>query len=162
MITLSKVRSTILKKGERIIKVLQYGAKTVAEISPFGDDSNPVENMSALYADTAETGEPVIIGYINTNQLAAVGEKRIFSLKADKTLSAFIWLKNDGTMQIGGDADNAVRYQKLDDSLQAQKVLINIELSKIQAAITTLGGAYAKVDISINASAAKITEIKTL
>lgn len=162
MITLSKIRSTILKNGERIIKVLQYGAKTVAEISPFGDDSNPVENMSALYADTAETGEPVIIGYINTNQLAAVGEKRIYSLKPDKTLSTFIWLKNDGTMQIGGDADNVVRYQKLDDALQAQKTLINIELTKVQVAIAALGGSYAKIDVTVNTSAAKIIEIKTL
>lgn len=162
MITLSKVRSTILENKRRIIKVFQFGAKTALEISAFGEDSNPVENMSALYADTGEAGEPVIIGYINTEQLAGVGEKRLYSLQADKTLSTYIWLKNDETMEIGGSADNMVRYQKIDDALQSQKDKINIELTKIQAAIVNLGGAYVKIPITIDTSNAKIDEIKTL
>lgn len=161
MITFSKIRSSIIEAGLRILKVDQWGAKTVQEISSFGDDGNPVANMTAVYADTAESGEPVIIGYINENQLAGVGEKRIYSLKSDGTLSTFIWLKDDGTMQLGGIVDNAVRHAALDVALQAQVVKINAELVKIATGIAGAGGAYTPAPISIDTSAAKIDEIKT-
>jgi len=162
MITLSKIRSTVIEAGKRIIKVDQWGPKTVDEVSSFGDDGHPVANMTAIYADTAENGDPVIMGYINENQLAAIGEKRIYSLDSNGDVSFFIWLKNNGTVEIGGTADNMVRYQKLDDSLQAQKSLINAEFIKIQAAIATAGGVYTPAPISINTIAAKINEVKTL
>ena len=162
MITLSKIRSSIIKAGKRILKVQQYGAKTVKEVSSFGDDGNPVENLTAIYADTAENGEPVIIGYINKNQLAARGEKRLYSLDSNDAVSFYIWLKNDGTFEIGGTADNAVRYQKLDDALQAQKTLINSELTKISLAINAIvPGSYTPTLITIDTSAAKIAEVKT-
>ena len=161
MITLSKIKSSLIKASKRILKVEQYGVKTANECSSFGDDSSPVKDMIAVYCNTAENGEPVVIGYINSNQLAAIGEKRIYSLKADKSLSAYIWLKNNETLEINGSADNIVRYQKLDNALQAQKDLINAELTKIQAALLTVGGVYAKTDISIDTSASKVSEVKT-
>ena len=160
-ITLSKIRSFIIEEGARILKVEQYGPKTVQEAAPFGDDSGPIENLTAIYAETAETGEPVIIGYINENQLAGVGEKRLYSLDENGNIAFFIWLKADGTFEIGGNIDNAVRYQKLDDALQAQKNAINAELIKISAAISLLGGSYSATLISIDTSAAKIIEVKT-
>lgn len=161
MITLGKVRSSIIKAGKRILKIEEYGVKTALEVSSFGDDSNPVENLSAVYAKTGENGEPVIIGYINENQLAAIGEKRLYSLKPDKTLAAHIWLKNNGDIQLNGTVDNAVRYQKLDDALQLEVQKINAELVKVQTAIATVGGVYARTPIDINTSAAKIEEVKT-
>lgn len=162
MITLSKIRSSSINVGKRIFKILQFGPKTVKEVSSFGDDGNPLENTTAVYMDTSENGEPVIIGYINKNQLAAIGEKRMYSLDGAGAVSFFIWLKNDGTFQIGGTADNAVRYQKLDDALQAQKTAINAELVKIAAGITAAGGSYTPAFITIDTSAAKIDEVKTL
>lgn len=162
MVTLSKVKSTAIESGKRILKVLQYGIKTAVEVSPFGDDSCPVDNMSALYASTAENGEPVIVGYINNKQLAAKGEKRLYSLDSNGDESFYIWLKNNGTLEIGGIADNAVRYTPLNVGLQAEKDLINLELAKIAAAITTLGGTYVVAQISVDVSGAKIDEIKVL
>lgn len=162
MITFSKVRSSFIEKGKRVLKVFEFGAKTAVEIAPFGDDSNPIANMTAIYADTGEAGDKIILGYINQSQLAEVGEKRIYSTDSNGAIKFFIWLKNDGTCQIGGTDDNMVRYEKLDDALQAQKTDINVELAKIQSGIIAAGGSYAKLDISINTSAAKINEIKTL
>ena len=37
--------------------------------------------MVAIFAETSNNSEAVIIGYINKNQVAGPGEKRIFSLK---------------------------------------------------------------------------------
>jgi len=162
MITLATVKSSIIENGARILKVLQFGAKTVDECAPFGDDSNPIADMTAIYADTAEAGDQVIIGYINTKQLAAVGEKRMYSLKADKSISSYVWLKNDGSMELAGNAHNLVRYTPLNAGLQATITQLNAELSKIQIAISTLGGAYAKGTVTNDISASKINEIKSI
>ena len=165
MITFSKIKSSAIVNGKRIFKILQYGAKTAISTSVFGDDSFPPPGVTAIYADTAENGESIIIGYLisGNNQLSDVGEKRLYSLDENGDLSFSIWLKNDGTFEIGGNADNAVRYQKLDDALQAQKTAINAELAKIAAAINAIvPGSYVPTLITIDTSAAKIDEVKTL
>ena len=91
------------------------------------------------------------------------GEKRIFSLKEDGSLSFSVHLKNNGTLEVGGNTDNMVRYQKLDDALQAEKNLINAELSKIAAAINAIvPGSYTPAPITLNLIQAKIDEIKAL
>lgn len=161
---ITKVISTFVKDQIRIIKVLRYGkndVQTGREASPYGIDSNPIAGMEAIYAETSGKGDKVIIGYINKNKVAAVGEYRIFSTDEDGNLQFFIWLKADGTCQIGGSADNAVRYAPLAQALGNEKLAINVELAKIQAAIAGLGGAYAKVDISLDVSSAKINQIST-
>lgn len=118
--------------------------------------------MVAIYAETGTKGNEVIIGYINKNQIADVGEFRTFSTDADGAVKFYIHQKNDGTCLLGGDADNAVRYQKLDDGLQQFKNLITAELVKIQTGITGVGGAYSPGTLTVDISQSKINEIKTL
>ena len=162
MITTSLIDSTAIDNGQRDIKVDQFGAKTADESAPFGDDGNPLKGMIAIYAETSEVGEPVIIGYINENQLAEPGEKRIYSLKSDGSLSTSVWLKNDGTMEVAGNADNMVRYAKLNTALQLTITNLNAELIKIQSAIVALTGVYTRADVGLDISASKIKEIKTI
>jgi hypothetical protein len=162
---LSSVISTALKDAYRIVKVLCLGKDDIREAdeaAPFGIDSNPVANMIAVYAPTIDKSEAVIIGYLNAEQLAAPGEVRMYSTDADGKMKIYTWLKADGTMEIGGDADNMVRYTALNTAMQNFKTLINAELTKVQAGISGVGGAYVKADVSVDISAAKITEIKTL
>lgn len=160
--TLSIVKESIIKAGKRSLKVFEFGAKTADVVSDFGDDSSPLKDMVAIYGQTSESGDSIIVGYINSNQIALPGEKRIFSLKDDGSLSFDIHLKNDGTCNIGGDVDNAVRYSKLNAAMQQQKSLINAELTKIQTAINALApGAYIPTPITVDLSLAKIDEIKT-
>lgn len=162
MITLSTFKSAVIEGGQRVLKVLQFGAKTADECAPFGDDSSPVPNMTAIYADTSEAGEQVIIGYINSNQLAKTGEKRLYSLKEDGSVSFYLWLKNDGNLEVGGDNDNLVRFKPLKQGIDKSDALINAELVKISAAIVGLGGSYAPSDISTDILNSKINEIKCL
>ena len=152
----------MITNGRRILKVLQFGAKTADECAPFGDDSCPVANLTAVYASTSNIAEPVIIGYLNLQQLAEIGEKRLYSIKTDGTLGFYCWLKNDGTMQLGGTAHNLVRYTPLASAINAKDALINTELGKIAAAIGSLGGVYTPGTVSTNITASKINEIKTL
>ena len=161
MITYSKVKSTIITNGKRILKVLEFGAKTAVEVAPFGDDGNPLKDMSAIYGRSSASGDDIILGYINKNQIAAVGEKRIYSLKPDGTLSIDIHLRTDGTMEIGGNTDNMVKYIPLDTALKNQDTLINAELIKIATAITTLGGVYTPTSVATDISPSKSDTIKT-
>jgi hypothetical protein len=114
MITFSKFKEATITAAKRILKVQQFGIKTAAECAPFGDDSQPLEDAVAIFADTSNNAEPVVIGYINKNQLAGPGEKRLFSLDEDGNLATYLWLKADGTIELAGNTKNLVRYQELE------------------------------------------------
>ena len=83
-------------------------------------------------------------------------------LKPDGSLSIDIFLKTDGSLEIGGNVDNMIRYGPLNTALQSHNAAINMELGKIAAAISTLGGTYLPDTISTDISASKIDQVKTL
>ena len=166
MMNLVKVISTQYDSFQkRMIKVLRFGksdVQTPHEAAPYGVDSNPIKDMVAVFSETLEKGKPVIVGYLNKNQLAEPGEIRHFSTDSNGNLKFYTWLKSDGTMEIGGNVDNMVRHAKLDLALQQQVNLINTELAKISAAVAVAGGSYVVAPISLDISPAKIDEVKTL
>jgi hypothetical protein len=161
-----KVANTSFDSLKRLVVKAWNGksdARTAIEASSYGIDSNPVKDMVAIYAKTELDGNEYIIGYLNKNRLAAIGETRLFSTDTNGALKAFIWLKSDGTMQLGGSVHNAVRYTPLNSGLQSEVSLINAELVKIAAAINAIvPGSYIPAPISLNITASKINEIKTL
>lgn len=168
MITWSKVYNTLLDTvGRRIVRVYEIGPKTADQVAPFGDDSNPIQGMDAIYAESSNDGDPVILGYVNTKQLAAAGEKRLYSIKPKSltvpygTISFYAWFRNNGTLELNGSADNLVRYAALNAALQAEVQRLNTELTKIQTAIGSLGGVYVMAPVSVDITASKINEIKS-
>lgn len=161
MITFSKIdSSTFDSLKRRILKFLQFGVKTSFESSPFGVDSSPIKGMTAIYSPTSNNSEDVILGYINKNQLAESGETRLFSLDANGNLKSYLWLKKDGSLELNGDGFSAVRFENLKTALDNMVTGINTENTKIQTAITTLGGTYARADISINLSSSESPDVK--
>ena len=160
MITLSKLKSVAIEQGQRILKVLQYGPKTANECGPFGLDSSPLENYTAIYADTANVGESLIIGYIQKTQLANPGESRLFSLDSNGVLKAEIFCKADGTIILNGGVNSSIRYEPLNTELQKLKNDINTELLKVQTAVAMLGGTYANAPLNLDLTMAKSDTIK--
>lgn len=160
MITLSKLKSIAIEQGQRILKVLQYGPKTANECGPFGLDSSPLENYTAIYAETANAGESLIIGYIQKNQIAQQGEARLFSLDSKGLLKAEIFCKADGTIILNGGVNSSIRYEPLNTELQKLKTDINTELLKVKTAINTLGGTYANTSLNLDLTTAKSDTIK--
>lgn len=163
---LVKVISTSVDSAmRRIVKVLRMGksdVQTPFDVSSYGIDSHPIKDMIAIY-DITSSGETVVVGYINKNKKAELGELRLFSTDANGSEKFFVWLKNNGTLQLGGTVDNIVRYIPLDAGLQKEAVLINNELAKIAAALNALiPGIYTHTPISVDISQSKINEIKTL
>lgn len=170
ILTFSKFKEAVIQQMRRVLKVEQFGIKTAAEAMPFGDDSQPLKDMVAILGDTSNNAEPVILGYINKNQIAGPGEKRLFSLDSDGNLATFVWLKSDGSIEIGGNTKNMVRYQELEAAFNDLKGKYN-ELvtafnthTHISALPGTPTGTPSAIGTPSNAdiSPAKINEIKTL
>ncbi len=158
------ISTEINNLSQRVSKFLRFGlndVQTAIQTAPYGVDSNPIKGMIAVYGATSEKGKPVIIGYINKNQLADVGETRIFSTDENGVLQTFIWLQNDGIMEIGGDVDNMVRFSELKSGFDELKSDFNAFLTHVHGAAGTpptppATPSTASIDDS------KINEIKTL
>lgn len=170
-----KINSFFTEAGVRFAKFLRQGNKDVQSapvVMPFGDDSQAPRDWMALYGKTDVNGDNVIIGYINKNVVAGSGEKRIYSVKSDNSLSTYIYLKDDETMEIGGNVDYMVRFNKLKDAFNELKGDFNDLVTKFNththvlsltagtgtAAPTLTTGSPSSADIN----PAKIEEIKTL
>lgn len=112
--TLTETNSTYKDILGRIVaKVLRFGKATIGiQVAPWGDDSNPIKGMIAVYAESTTQRQPVIIGYFNKNSLAGIGEKRIYSTDADGNIMGQVWLKNDGSAQSTPNCSAAVLGDK--------------------------------------------------
>lgn len=167
----SKVISSTIESLKRVVKVLRFGrsdVQTAYEAMPFGVDSSPLKDMSAIYSETGTNGKAVIIGYINKNQMAEPGETRLFSLDSDGNLKTYLYLKKDGNMDIGGDDDFMVRYSKLEEAFNdlkeshndlVQKYNIHTHLAPGGATSAT---ATTATPSDADISGAKIEEIRTI
>ncbi len=157
------IESIINNIHQRVVKVYCYGrndVRTANEVSPYGIDSCPVKDMVAVYSNTSDSSETVIIGYLNKNQVALPGELRIFATNSAGAEQGYVYLKNDGTIEIAGNANKVVKYTALNTGLQQQVNKINTELAKISAAITALGGAYAITPVTLDITASESNKVK--
>lgn len=174
---LAKVISTeIVTLGRRVIKALLNGrsdVRTGREAVPYGVDSNPVQGMIAIYAPTQVKGKAIIIGYLNNAQLSAIGEFRTYSTDSAGNLKTYTWLKNDGTMEIGGSTKNMTRFQELEQGFNQLKQdhndLVNAFNTHMHPTAAsgppstpTPGMGIPANTSSADISGAKIDEIKTL
>ncbi len=118
MIKLGWIISTSIVKGYREIKtrITSKLIENTQTANPFGFDANPSKNYIAIIADTESNGNPIILGYLNPEALASlgIGDSMQYSTDSDGVINATIILRNDGTVEILGDDDNAVRYSKLE------------------------------------------------
>lgn len=160
MITITKV----LSAAKEFVKVLRYGSQdinTPEPSLPYGIDSKPIHNKRGIVAETRRKGKNVILGYILHSEKTESGEIRVYSTDNDGNDKFYIYLKKDGTCEIGGNVDNLVRYSKLDSGLQQFKDQIQQELSFISTGIASAGGSYTPSILSLDISDSKIDEIKS-
>ena len=161
MITFSKMKSSTIEQGKRILKVLQFGAKTAKESYPFGFDSSPLENWTAIYAETTNKGEAVIIGYINKNQIAELGGSRMYSLDSTGNLKAYAYARASGILELNGNQYTSVRYENLLQAINSQNALINAELVKIATGLNAIvPGSYIHAPVSTNLTSSQSPTVK--
>ena len=129
LMNFAKVDSSSFDDLKRLfVKFLRYGKSDVqehCEASPYGVDSRPIKDVIAVVGDMGDNGKKTIVGYLNVERKADTGEIRIFSTDDNAVEKFYIWLKKNGTCEIGGDQDNAVRYSKLEQAFNELKTDFN-------------------------------------
>lgn len=169
MIALMTLLSSYLKDKKRTLTLNGAGrgdTRTANECAPAGTDAVPVKNMTAIYLTTDNSEVPVVVGYLNTQQLAAAGEHRLFSMDADGNPVYNIWLKADGTCYMGTSTNIAsyteygVKHTALSTALAAHTAQINANLAAIATAITALGGTYAPITVTMDISGARVNSLR--
>lgn len=162
MIALVKYFSSAITNAKRIIKSKGIGGAvmTTKECGPFGFDSQPQEGWTAIYAETSNKDEAVVVGYINKGQLAEAGESRMYSVGTSGELLGYVYNRKDGVLGLNGFAFSSVRFAPLDQAIQAQNALINAELAKIAVSIGLLGGSYIVGPVSTNLAPAESPTVK--
>lgn len=135
-VIVTTISTEIDKLKRRVVKVLRMGksdVQTAIEISPAGTDSVPLKDLVAVYAPTNQNGKTVILGYLVKNKKAAAGEYRTFALDENGEEVFYTWMKKNGTMEIGGDGNFAVRFNELKTEFNALKSDFNSLVSTFNA-----------------------------
>ncbi len=168
---LTSVISSAIEQGFRKVKAVLTGKSNVQtgyECSPYGIDSCPVKTTKVIYSYTDNNSEKVALGYVLNNKIAEPGETIVYGTDADGAKTSVLFFTGGEikfsvatSVSILGDDDNAVRYAALNTGLQNLVTAINAQTALIQTGILGVGGAYPRSPVSLNISAAKITEIKT-
>ena len=129
MIQLVKIISTTIDSANRrLVKFFRFGKDDVQEVlsaSCVGDDSPPIENLRGIYVQTSQVGTPVLVGYINDNQLAQPGEKRIFATDQNGNAILHFYMKSDSTIELGGTGNYAVKYNELETQFNELQTKFN-------------------------------------
>jgi hypothetical protein len=166
MASIVKVFSTEVDNlKRRVVKFLRYGSsdfQTSLEAGPFGFDSNPIKDMVAIYAESGTKGKTLIVGYLNKNQVANVGEVRLYSTDENGQQKMYAWLKNDGTMELGGDSDHLVRFSKLEEGFNKLRDDFNtFAQAYTPGGPSSVGTPPTIMQSQASIADAKINEIKT-
>lgn len=111
--TFCKYKSFEVESSLRILKVYQFSSKTCFQAGPFGEDSVPMKDDVMVYLNTSADEDSVAVGCLNNSNLAQEGEVRRYSKKSDGSISTYVWLKNDETLELGGASDSGVLYGEL-------------------------------------------------
>lgn len=178
MVTIVYVSNTTLDAdGFRTVDVVRLGvdAQTPDEASPWGVDSNPVNDIGAVFSESVEKGSPVCLGYFIRDKKAARGETRLFATNSAGVEQTRIWLHADGTVELGGtgdagtNANHATQFEALKTAFDELKSDFNDLVTKYNAHVhpgVTSGGSSTAVTATqgtssaADVSGAKLTKIK--
>jgi hypothetical protein len=169
---LSKVLQSAINSTVRKVQVLLFKrAREVEQSVPYGIDSAPVKDMVALYANTGEMGQSVIIGYLYKNAVAEVGSIRLYSE------GGYVHLRANGNLELLGTAKHMVRYEELETGFNSLKQSVTDLTTAFNSHLHTVVGALPAAPPTVptvtpplapaipptaTITAAKINEIKTL
>jgi hypothetical protein len=172
MIQLVKIISTTIDSANRrLVKFFRFGKDDVQEVlsaSCVGDDSPPIENLRGIYVQTSQVGTPVLVGYINDNQLAQPGEKRIFATDQNGNAILHFYMKSDSTIELGGTGNYAVKFNELKTEFNELKGKFNSFVNSYNLHVHPVSGASTLVTTSLATSStanidnAKNSKIQTI
>ena len=169
MIQVKTLGQTINDVGSRVVKVLRFGrsdVQTANQVTPAGIDAGPIKDLIAVYSSTSKKGSKVIIGYISKNAIAESGELRLYSQDDQGAEQGYVYLKKDGTLELLGDTDYAIRYSEMKTAFDTLRDDLNALLNLYNAHIHPTPAGPSSVTVSLGTpsaadmTASKIDEIK--
>ena len=124
-----------------------------------GDDSAPPLNTTVFIIDFGgrRIGFPLNDGI----EPEALSEEKISYSSSGESKAATISQRTDGTIEINGAADFAVRFNQLETIIAAQvQNVVNANLTAIQGEISSLGGSYTPTLLNIDLTGARVDSVK--
>lgn len=110
---------------------------TAEHYSNAGDDGRPLPGDYVATISGTGSGNEIAVGYLDAANAgeAAAGEKRIYSRReSDGAVMAVVWLKSDGTVELGASATEFVAVARLVlEELQAVKA----DIAGVKTAVET-------------------------
>ena len=163
-------RVTVLKDAiegdEKTLEVTALisdpGSMEGAQGTPAGVDSRPLLDDIAIGVRLPGSDEWAIVGYLDLKNGSTVspGETKVYSREASGDIAIAIDLKKNGTIELGGNADNALGFAPTKAGFDQMRDQINTQLTAIATGISGAGGAYAPVPLTASIDAAKIDVLK--
>ena len=142
-----------------LVKILtDNDIQTVEYMRDIGDQTIPVNGTRVLIIGIGKTWKIAIRSDDGIPPTMSVGEKKIYSV-ANNDVSAFVNFRNDGTVEINGSANYAVRYQALQDAFDQLKTDFD---AHVHSGVTTGPGLSGTPTTSITTdiSDARVDEVK--
>lgn len=142
--------------------VWRFLVYTAKEVSPFGFDSSAPEGWTkAIYVETSNKDESVVIGYINKNQVAGVGESRMYSVDDTGVVKAYLLCDAQGRINLNGNGFSAIRFQNLKNATDPGRPIDKCRIAKISFAIGLLGGSYTVAPVSTDLTNSESPDVKS-
>jgi hypothetical protein len=107
------------RDSENNVRMLQLeltepGDVQGAQLMTFsGDDNSPPEGTKVTIIEISPSYKIAVASEDQIEPSVATGERKLYSQK-NNAIEAFIYLKNDGKIQLNGTGDNAVRFKALE------------------------------------------------
>jgi hypothetical protein len=178
MIAIGKILSAAIRGDFRLIQQEVFGksARDAYEVASWGVDSVPVKGVDAAYCATNSINQPIVIGYVQKNRIAQVGEFRAYSTDTSGAFKFNVWVRADGTVLIGDSnspsayTDFLVKFNALKSGYDLLRTDLNnfvtIFNAHVHSGVTTGPGASGPTPTpgtpsSASIDSSKATKIKT-
>ena len=162
----SRYISTNTSNGKRFNTVVCFGTDNTNSmqgynVAPFGFDSVGVQNMQCVFSDTSNNRYPIIVGWLNTSVVAQEGESRMYATDSSGGVVGYVYLKNNGELNLLGDSNWAVKYTELATQFNELKGKFNDLVTAYNAHIHPTPSGPSGVTVSTaSPSTADITQSK--
>lgn len=162
--TITKVELKLNQEGDsaRFVQcqvTADQDAQLVELITPPGDDSSPPIGASVLIIDIGGRR----VGFLLNAGIAldSQSEEKAIYGSSGGAKTSFLKLKPNGTIEINGFSDFAVRFNALQTiMIVAVQTAINTQLGLISTEINNLGGDYTPTPLNIDLSTARVDNVK--
>lgn len=164
----SRYISTSTSENKRFNTIVCFGTDNTNSmqgynVAPFGFDSVGVQNMQCVFSDTSNNRYPIIVGWLNTSVVAQEGESRMYATDSNGGVVGYVYLKNNGELNLLGDSNWAVKYTEMATAINEMQTKLNALVTLFNAhvhtTVTSLGTPTPPA-VSASSSTADITQSK--